>query len=99
MLGATDEEIIAEKESQINSLDEEQRKAYYINEYEEDKKICQRLSEELKARIEPIEGDIHHLKVDGRILGYNAFDEWKQKRLDQLESGEIPKSQLGFFAE
>lgn len=99
MLGATDEEIIAEKENQINGLDEEQRKTYYTNEYEEDKRICRKLSEQLKARIEPIEGDIHHIKVDGRVLGYNGFEEWKQKRLDQLETGELPKPQLGFFTE
>lgn len=99
MLGPTDEEIIAEKENQINGLDEEQRKAYYINEYEEDKRICRKLSEQLKARIEPIEGDIHHIKVDGRVLGYTAFAEWKDRRLDQLETGELPKPQLGFFTE
>ena len=99
MLGPTDEEIIAEKENQINGLDEEQRKAYYINEYEEDKRICRKLSEQLKARIEPIEGDIHHIKVDGRVLGYTGFAEWKEKRLEQLETGEVPKPQLGFFTE
>ena len=96
---ATDEEIIAQKESQINNLEEDQRRAYYQNEYDEDKRICRRLSEELHARIEPIEGDIHHIKVDGQILGYNGFNDWKERRLHELAEGKVNKkvTQLGFF--
>ena len=94
----TDEEIIASKEAQINALGEEERRVYCANEYDEDKRICRRLSVELKADIKPIENDMHHILVNGQIMGYNAFADWKDRRFRELAENKNSTKQLGFFS-
>ena len=92
----SDEQIIAQKEAELAKKTEEERRNYYLHEYREDIKVCRQLSKELQATIEPIEGDIHHIRVNGQVLGYNGFAEWKRRRLDQLAKGNV-NQKLGFF--
>ena len=96
-MARTDEPIIAEKQKKLDAMSDEEKAIYCNNEYKEDLKICAKLSQELKANIQPIVGDIHHIKVNGQVYGYNAFSQWKRNRIRQLESGTAPSGKLGFF--
>lgn len=93
----TDEQIIAEKEQHFQDMDAEQKAKAYRNEYQEDCRICADLSQKLKATIEPIKGDIHHIRVNGQVYGYNAFEAWKKQRLIDLKNGKVGNQKLGFF--
>ena len=94
----TDEQIIAEKERHFQEMNEDDRARAYRNEYKEDARICADLSQQLKATIEPIRGDIHHIRVNGQVYGYNAFEAWKKQRLIDLKEGKVLNQKLGFFS-
>lgn len=97
MARMTDEQIIAEKEAKFAGMTDEERAQAYRHEYNEDRRMCAALSEELKATIEPIRGDIHHILVNGRVMGYNGFAEWKKQRQHDLAHGRVTSGKLGFF--
>ncbi len=94
----TDEQIIAERNAHIDTLTEEDKARYLRSEWEQDVEICTNLSRELEATIEPIQGDIHHIKVNGQILGYNGFAQWKARRQLELQQRKNRPPTIGFFA-
>lgn len=95
----TNDERIAMIEQFLSTKTPEQRLAYIRNEQEHDIIVCRKASERLQARIEIIEGDIHHIKVNDEIMGYNEYEAWRINREQELQSQSSPTSHLigGWF--
>ena len=82
----TNEQIISEIEAKLATKTTEEKQAFIQAQVENDIATCRRLSRELQADIQIVPNDIHHIKVDGNILGYNEFETWRQTRLHELAS-------------
>lgn len=97
----TNEEKIQAIEDKLSRMTPDERAAYIRNEQRSDRNICHNLSQELQAQIEIIEGDLHHLRVNGDILGYNEFNSWMRSRKRQLREEQrrprVPLLNGGWF--
>lgn len=82
----TNEEKIQSVEERLSRMTPDERLAYIRNEQNSDRMICRDLSEKLQAQIEVIEGDLHHIRVNGDILGYNEFNSWMTHRKRELKN-------------
>ena len=93
----SDQEIINQANAKLALMSEQDKAAYIKRENDGDKIICAQLSRELQADIQIIEGDIHHLNVNGVVMGYNAFADWKKRRKQELLNPQQKVMQRGFF--
>ena len=101
----TDEQIIQEIEAKLAAMTPEEREATIAADEAVSRLECIKLSRELQAQIEMIPGDRHHIKVNGQVMGYNAYAEWQEARYAELHPEEDEDEEneddedLGFFGD
>ena len=69
--------------TQLEQMTQEDRQRFIQNEQSNDQRIASELSQQYHVTVEVIPGDIHHIKINGEVLGYAEFNEWKAEQ-DQL---------------
>lgn len=84
----TNEQIQQEIEAKLNEMSVEEREAFLAAEEAKDKLMCIKLSRKLNANIEVIPNDLHHIKVNGEVMGYNEYAEWQEARQAELNPTE-----------
>ena len=72
----TSQEIQNEIEAKLAEMPEDERNATIAMDKAQTRLTCIQLSRATGHTIEPIENDMHHVKVDGEALGYVEFADW-----------------------
>jgi hypothetical protein len=84
----TNEQIQQKREEMLAGMSEAKRAAYLEAEAAHDRLMAIEYSEKLGVPVEIIPNDPNHIRVDGRVMGYNEFQAYCEEHLPQEEYDE-----------
>ena len=91
-----EQQMIEEKDAALEGMSEEEKQAYLEAEAAYDRLMCLALSKQFNANIRTIDGDRHHISVNGQVMGYISFARWMEEQTGRNTDDE-EGNHLGFF--